>query len=118
MVNYCLVIPLLPGKLDFVKQYNEENASGKEHDEFYKIAGITREQVWLQRSPPGNGAPDLQIGSIETEDPAKMIKEFCTSDHPWVVKFRKYAKETSGIDLATGPPFPLNELLIDWNEEK
>jgi hypothetical protein len=47
-----------------------------------------------------------------------MIKEFCTSDHPWVVKFRKYAKETSGIDLATGPPFPVNELLIDWNEEK
>jgi hypothetical protein len=88
------------------------------YDEFYKIAGVTREQVWLQRSPPGSGAPDLQIGSIETDDPAKMIREFCTSNHPWVVKFRKYAKETSGIDFAAGPPPPLNELLIDWNEEK
>jgi hypothetical protein len=29
------------------------------HDEFYKLVGIRREQVWIQRSSPGSGAPDL-----------------------------------------------------------
>ena len=59
MVNYCLVVPLLPGKIELSKKFEEENGGhGKEHDEFYKIAGVTREQVWIQHSPPGSGAPD------------------------------------------------------------
>jgi hypothetical protein len=63
----------------------------------YKIAGITREQIWIQRSPPGSGAPDLEIASIETGDLANTFKEFATSNHPWAVRFRDYAKKAHGM---------------------
>lgn len=119
MVNYCLVVPLLPGKIELSKKFEQENGGHtKEHDEFYNLAGITREQVWIQRSPPGSGAPDLEIVSLETEDPANTLKEFATSDHPWAVRFRKFAKEAFGIDFSKGPPPPLNELIVDWNKDK
>ena len=119
MVNYCLVVPLLPGKIELAKKFEEENGGhGKEHDEFYKVAGVTREQVWIQHSPPGSGAPDLEIVSLETEDPERTLKEFATSTLPWAVKFRDFAKEAFGLDLLNGPPPPLNELLVDWYKDK
>ena len=120
MVNYCLVVPLLPGKIDLSKKFEEENGGhSKEHEEFYKNAGISREQVWIQKSPPGSsGVPDLEIVSMETEDPAKTLKEFSTSSHPWAIKFREFAKEAFGIDFSSGPSPPLNELIVDWNEER
>ena len=71
-------MPLLPGKMELSKKFEEENGGhGKEHDEFYKIAGVTREQVWIQHSPPGSGAPDLEIVSLETENPANDSKRIC-----------------------------------------
>jgi hypothetical protein len=119
MVNYCLVVPLLPGKIELSKKFEEENGgNNKEHDEFYKTAGVTREQVWIQRSPASSGAPDLEIVSLETEDPATTLKEFSTSNHPWAIRFRKFAKEAFGIDFEAGPSPPLNELLVDWYEKK
>jgi hypothetical protein len=111
-------MPLLPGKIEISRKFEEENGGhNKEHDEFYRIAGISREQVWIQKRPPGNSsAPDLEIVSLETEDPVKMLKEFSTSSHPWAIKFREFAKEAFGIDFSAGPPPPLNELIVDWNE--
>jgi hypothetical protein len=118
MVNNCLALSLLPEGIEFAKKFAEENAGhNKEHDEFYKIAGISRENVWIQRSPPGSGAPDLEVVSLETNDPSKSLKEFATSNHPWAVKFREYAKKAYGIDF-TGPPPPLNEMIIDWHQEE
>jgi hypothetical protein len=117
MTNYCLALPYLPGGTELGKKFAEENGGHtKNHDEFYRIAGISREHVWIQRSPPGSGAPDLEVVSIETEDPAKTLKEPATSNHPWAIKFREYAKKAFGIDFA-GPPSPLNELIIDWYEK-
>jgi hypothetical protein len=46
----------------------------------------------MQRSPPGSGAPDLEVVSVETDDLAKLLKEFAISNHPWAMKFREYAK--------------------------
>jgi hypothetical protein len=70
MTNYCLVLPYLQGGAELAMKFAEKNCGhSKDHDEFYKLAGISREQVWIQSSPPGSGAPDLGIISIETEDP-------------------------------------------------
>ncbi len=119
MVNYCLALPILPGKgMELVKKFAQEHGSHtKEHDEFYRIAGISREQVWIQRSPPGSGAPDLEIVSIETNNPANTFKEFATSNHPWAMRFRDFAKNAYGIDFA-GPPSSPNENIVDWQEQK
>ena len=117
MTNYCLVLPCLPGGIELAKKFAQENGGhNKEHDEFYRIAGISREHVWIQHSPPSSGAPDLEVVSIETENPAKTLKEFATSNHPWAIRFREYAKKAYGIDF-TGPPPPLNEMIIEWYEK-
>jgi hypothetical protein len=112
MINYCLVLSYLPGGIELAKKFAEENGGhSKEHNEFYKTAGVSRENVWIQRSPPGSGASDLEIVSLETNDPSKTLKEFATSNHPWAVKFREYAKKAYGIDF-TGSPPPLNEMIL------
>jgi hypothetical protein len=37
-------LPFLPGGIDLAKKFAQENGgSNKEHDEFYKSAGISRE---------------------------------------------------------------------------
>lgn len=94
----------------------KKNTNTKEHDEFYKLAGIISENVWIRRSTPGSGAPDLEAISIETNDPANMLKEFATSNHPWAVRFREFAKKAFGIDFSGFPP-PLNENIVDWKQE-
>jgi hypothetical protein len=115
MVNYCLVLPYLPGGIELAKKFAKENTNTKEHDDFYKLAGISREQVWVQRSPPGSDAPDLEVIGIETHDPANALIEFATSNHPWAVKFREFANKAFGIDFS-GPPPPLNENIVDWKQ--
>src|SRR5207244_7836209 len=101
-------LPYLRGGAELAKKFSQENGNTKEHDEFYRIAGISREQIWIQHSPPGSGAPDLEIASIETNDPANTLKVIATSKHPWAVKFRDFAKKAFGIDFS-GPAPPLNE---------
>lgn len=116
MTTYCLALPYLPGGLELAKKFaKEECGHSKEHDEFYKVAGVTRENVCIQRSPPGSNAPDLELVSLETDDPGKTLKEFAMSNHPWAVRFREYANKAYGIDF-TKPPPPLNESIIDWQE--
>jgi hypothetical protein len=117
MSNYCLVLPYLPGGIELARKFaNEYGDHNREHDEFYKIAGITRENVWIQRSPPGSGSADLEIVSVETKDATKMLKEVATSNHPWAARFREFAIKAYGIDFS-GPMPLLNENIIDWNEK-
>jgi hypothetical protein len=44
------------------------------------------------------------------------MKEFATSNHPWAIRFREYAKKAFGIDFS-GPRSPLNEIIVDWYEK-
>ena len=116
MVTYCLALPYLPGGVELAKKFAQENGNTKEHDEFYRIAGISRESVWIQRSPPGSSAPDLHVVSIETDDLANMLKEYATSNHPWAIKFREFVKKAFGVDFS-GPPPQLNENIVDWRKQ-
>ncbi|HXV89461.1 MAG TPA: hypothetical protein VD710_10290 [Nitrososphaeraceae archaeon] len=117
MTNYCLALPYLEGGIELAKKFAVDHCGhDNEHDEFYKIAGISRENVWIQRSPAGSGSPDLEIISLETNDIDAMLKEFATSTHPWAVRFREYAMKAYGLDFS-GPLPPLNEHIINWEEE-
>jgi len=115
MVNYCLVLAFLPGGVEVARKFAQENTNTEEHDEFYRIAGISSEHIWIQHSPPETWSPDLEVVSIETDDPANTLKEFATSDHPWAVRFREYVKKAFGIDFS-GPPPPLNENIVNWSQ--
>ena len=65
MVTYCIALPYLPGGVELAKKFVQENGA-KEHDEFFRIAGISQEHIWIPRNPPGSDAPDLNVVSIET----------------------------------------------------
>ncbi len=114
MVNYCFVLPFTHGGLELAKKFAQENTNTEEHDEFHRLIGISREQVWIQYSASGSGLPDIEIISIETHDPVDVFKEFATSNHPWAVKFREFATKAFGIGLSNSS-LPLNEKLVDWN---
>jgi hypothetical protein len=116
MVNYCLSLYYLPGGIDLAKKFVAENGNTEEHDEFYKMIGISSENIWIQKSPPGSGLPDMQIVSFETNDPANVFKEFAMSNHPWAIKFRQYAKEAFGIGFSGPQPLP-NENIVDWKDK-
>ena len=50
------------------KNFEDNCRSNNDHDEFYRTAGISCEQVWIQHSLPESGAPDLEVVSLETKD--------------------------------------------------
>jgi hypothetical protein len=112
MANYCFVAPILPGGLELMKKWNEENiVNNKEHDEVFKSAGVLREQVWIQRTSQG----DFAVASFETDDPEHSFKVLATSNQPWAVKFREYLKKAHGFDLSQSSS-QLNELVVNWKQ--
>jgi NADPH-dependent ferric siderophore reductase len=112
MVNYCFAVPILPGGIELMKKWNEENVvNNKEHDTVLKAAGISRETVWVQHHSQQG---DLAIASYETDDPEQSFKVLATSNEPWAVKFREHLKKAHGIDIAQSSNMQLNELLANW----
>jgi hypothetical protein len=114
--NYCFIAPILPGGIELMKKWNEENiVNHKEHDEVFMDAGITREQVWIQHMPQQN--QDFAIACYETNDPEQSFKVLATSDKPWAVKFREHLKNAHGLDIAQSPtPKQINELIVNWKK--
>ncbi len=71
MGNYCFTVPILPGGIELVRKWNQENiVDNKEHDEVFKTAGISREQVWIQHLSQG----DFAVASYETDNPENHSK--------------------------------------------
>lgn len=103
--------------LNCLENLKLKNGHEEVQDEFYNLAAITREPTWNKRSNPGSGSPDLEIVSLETEDPTKTMKEFCNPKQPWAIKFREFAHTAVGIDFAVGARPPLNESFVGWNNK-
>ena len=112
--NYCFIAPILPGGIELMKKWNEENiVNNKEHDAVFMTAGITREQVWIQHMPQQN--QDFVVASYETSDPEQSFKVLATSGEPWAVKFREHLKNAHGLDIAQSS-MQINELVVNWKE--
>jgi len=92
-----------------MKKWNQnEIHDSTGHDKVFHEAGITREQVWIQRTPMG----DFAVASFEVEDPAKAFKVIATSTDPWAARFRDFLKQAHGVDVKQ--PMALNEQLVNW----
>lgn len=110
MANYCYTLPILPGKEDEIRKWSREMIShNPDHDKFLRSGGVTREQVWIQRTPTMGS---LAVVSLEVEDPQKAFKLLATSSDPYAIKFREFLKRTNGIDFSQ--PMTVNELAVDW----
>jgi len=112
MANYCFTVPILPGGVELMRKWNDENiVNNKEHDAVFKAAGISREQVWVQHLPQG----DFAVASYETDDPEHSFKVLATSSEPWAVKFREHLKKGHGLDIAQSD-MQRNELVANWKQ--
>jgi hypothetical protein len=110
MANYCFVAPILPGGeqkvMDFIENKIHNNPN---HDRVFSEAGISREQLWIQRTPMG----DFAVVSFEAKDPGMAFQKIMTSTDPWAADFRAHLQSAHGFDLSQ--PVPLNEQVLDWN---
>ena len=110
--NYCFIAPILPGGIELMKKWNEENIiNNKEHDAVFKAAGVSREQTWVQHLPQG----DFIVVSYETDDPEHSFKVLATSSEPWAVKFREHLKKAHGLNIAQSV-MQVNESVINWEQ--
>ena len=110
MSNYCFVAPILPGGEEQMKNWIRDGVKNNaDHDRVMLEAGITREEVWIQRTPMG----DFAVSSFEAEDPGKAFKMLATSNDPWAVKFRNLLTKAHGIDFSQD--MPLNEQVAGWH---
>jgi hypothetical protein len=112
MGNYCFTVPILRGGIELVRKWNHENiVNNIEHNEVFKTAGISREQVWIQHLPQG----DFAVASYETDNPEKSFKVLATSDKPWAVRFREHLKRAHGFDIAQSS-MQLNRVAVNWKD--
>jgi hypothetical protein len=64
MANYCFTAPILPGGEEKVRRFvQDEIQHNPNHDRVFQKAGISREQVWIQRTPMG----DFAVASYEID---------------------------------------------------
>jgi len=109
MANYCYCVPILPGGEEKMKQWNKNDITDSaSHDRVFHEAGISREQVWVQRTPMG----DFAVVSFEVESPEKAFRVIATSTDPWAARFRDLLKQAHGVDVKQ--PMQMNELLVNW----
>lgn len=112
MTNYCFMSPIVPGGIELMKKWVEENiVNNKDHDAVFKDAGISREQVWIQHTPQG----DFAVASYETNDIEHSFNALANSNDPWALKFREYLKKNHELDM-TQSPIQLNELVVNWKQ--
>ena len=112
MASVAFVAPILPGKLEAWKRFNNEinGPRRKEFEDQQKRSGITRHRVWLQQTPGGDMALVVQEG----EDPQRAMEALATSTDAFDVWFRERIKDIHGLDLSQPLPGPLSELFIDY----
>lgn len=110
MANYCFVSPILPGGEKAMRDWVKSGIMGSNgHDATMKAAGVSREQVWIQRTPMG----DFAVVSMEMKDPAKAFQHLATSKDAWAKDFRAFLQKAHGIDIAK--PMAPNEQVADWH---
>jgi hypothetical protein len=112
MTALAFAAPILPGKLEAWRRFNQETLGRwrSQHDTANSRSGITRELAWLQQTPDG----DLAIIYLETEDPERLFADLATSDDPYTTWFRQQVLDIHGLDLAAPSEEPLSALEFDW----
>lgn len=108
----AFALPLLPGRSEDERAALASCWTGRRreaHGDARRRAGITREAVWLQRTPVG----DLSVVHIEADDLEQAGSVLATSPDPFDQWFREHVLLVHGTALADGLPSP--EQLLDFD---
>ena len=113
MASYAFTAPILKGKTETLKKYARE-AMGPRRNEYFDFdrkIGLEVEQIWIQQTPGG----DMVVARWETDNPARIMEECMTSEHPFGKWFReKVLFECLGLS-PSDEGGPLNELIVDYH---
>jgi hypothetical protein len=114
MPMYAFVAPIRPNKTeDFRRFVSELNGSRKtEYEDSRKKAGITRENIFLQKTSMGEMVAIIQ--EAETEQGA--LDSLRSMKDPFNVWYFQRLKDIHGADLVSAP-LPVNELLLDYRTD-
>ncbi len=109
MANYCFMAPILPGGEEKMRDWAKKRITNNpDHDRVFREAGISREQVWIQKTPMG----DFAVACYDTKDPQRSMEILARSKDPWAVEFRDLLMQAHGFDLTK--PMEVNKLVVDW----
>jgi hypothetical protein len=106
-----VVVPVIDGKLDAWKRFNEDLKSGSRKDEFSdlnKRYQLTRHDVWYAETPGGPVAVVLHEGPGSDE----FMQALGQSGHSFDVWMKEQISEFHNIDFNEPPPGPPPQKLI------
>lgn len=112
MDQVCFALPILPGKTEDARAFQQELDGPRKAD--YAASeqriGITREYWFLQPSPQG----DLLLAYIESPDFDTALGQFVGSQDAFDQWFKQRLADVTGVDLNNPPPGPLSELVSSY----
>jgi hypothetical protein len=114
MPAFAFGLPVLPGQEGTIRRMSEEVLNSDSLQNAYaqsrRNLGITKEMVWLQRTPIG----EMVIVYWETENPQNVLREMANSQDEFDSQFRQFIENSApAIDLSQEQPLS-NELLFEW----
>jgi len=106
---YALAAPILEGQEDAWMNLVAEitGPRAEAHAEAYAKLGVTKEEVWLQKTPEGSWA----VVYMEGKDLENLMAREFESDDPHVQWFTEQLAAVHGFD-PEGEPLPANELVF------
>lgn len=113
MTTYAFVAPVLAGKKDQLRNLTTQLTGEKlaDAEALRRVAGLEREQVFLQETPMG----DFAIIVWDTTDIVKVFDTFATDTSQTSIWFRQQLLEIHGIDVADVNNQPHMTIGFDWH---
>ena len=106
-----VLVPIVDGKLDAWKSFNEEMKSGSKKEDFNDLNQryqLTRHNVWYAETPGGPMAVVLQEGPGSDE----FMQALAQSNHSFDVWMKEQITEFHGMNFNEPPPGPPPQKLI------
>lgn len=111
MASFALGLPVLPGQAEAIRRMQDEALGPRrtEYEESRRRLGITKEMVWVQRTPVG----EMALIYWEAENPQRALEEMARSQNEFDNRFRQFLQEVHGVDVTQEQP-PPSELVFNW----
>jgi hypothetical protein len=113
MSLYAFVAPIQPGKTQEYRAFVADLGGSKktEYEASRKSAGVSRETIFLQKTPKGEMVVIVQ----EAENAGEAMDSLRKMKDPFNMWFFERVQDMSGTE-AVGTDVPVNELLLDYRE--
>jgi hypothetical protein len=112
MDQICLVLPILPGKVDSAREFQRQLDGQRrtDYDASERRIGITKE-VWYV-APMQSG--DQFVAYMESADFNKALSMFVQSRDEFDLWFKEQLADATGVDLNDPPELKLPDLVSSY----